>query len=162
MPIIIPESVFDKYYDIIDSTITDIFGVDCELGFVEKVEVVSNDFDNIPDNKSINAHRKKTGDYKREDKTYQEVETKETIRVKVYWSNKDWVKAGSQSLVVPDNSIQTIFFATDMDKIMRAKYLYVHNTIADIREYRFVMFGEPFPMGLRQNRYFGCFWQRAQ
>lgn len=162
MSISIPESVFDKYYSIIDSTITDIFGIDCTLVFVEKVEVISNTFDNIPDNKSINAHRKKTGDYKRENKTYTEVETKETIRLKVYWSNKDWVKIGGSDLVIPDNSIQTIFFASDMDKVMRAKYLLVHQDIETIREYRFVMFGEPFPMGLRQNRYFGCFWQRAQ
>jgi len=161
MPINIPESVFDKYYDIIDSTITDIFGIDCTLGFVEKVEVISNTFDNIPSNKSINAHRQRAGDYKREDKTFKEVEKEETIRLKVYWSSKDWVKAGGD-IVIPDNSIQTIFFASDMDKVMRAKYLRVHQNIEAIRDYKFVMFGEPFPMGLRQNRYFGCFWQRAQ
>lgn len=161
MPINIPESVFTKYYDIIDSTITDIFGIDCTLVFVETVEEVSNTFDNIPANKSINAHRQQTGDFKRENKTYKEVATEETIRLKVYWNSKDWVKVGS-STVVPDNSIQTIFFASDLDKVMRAKYLLVHQNIETLREYRFTMLGEPFPMGLRQNRYFGCFWQRSQ
>lgn len=161
MPLNIPESVFDKYYDIIDSTITNIFGIDCTLVFVEQVEEIANTFDNIPHNKSINAHRQHGGDYKRADKTFKEVETRETIRLKVYWDSKSWVKAGGD-IVVPDNSIQTIFFATDLDKIMRAKYLLVHQTIEDQREYRFTKFGEPFPMGLRQYRYFGCFWQRAQ
>lgn len=160
MPLRIPESVFDKYYDIIDSTINDIFGINCELVFVEQVEEISNTYDNIPPNKSINVHRKNDGDYKREGKTFREVEKKETIKLKVYWDSKSWTKIGN-AMVIPDNSIQTIFFASDLDKIMRAKYLLVHKDIADKREFRFVKFGEPFPMGLRQNRYFGCFWQRS-
>jgi hypothetical protein len=44
---------------------------------------------------------------------------------------------------------------------MRAKYLIAHKGIKDQREFKFKKFGEPFPMGLRQNRYFGCFWERA-
>lgn len=160
MPIRIPESVFEKYYDVIDSTITDIFGVDCELMFIEKVEEISNSFDNIPENKSINAHRRKADNYKRGNKTFKEVEKLETIRLKVYWDSKSWVKAGGD-IVIPDTGIQTIFFGTDLERIMRAKYLLVNNTIKDKRQYKFTMFGEPFPMGLRQYRYFGCFWQRA-
>jgi hypothetical protein len=160
MPLRIPESVFDKYYDIIDSTINDIFGVDCELVFVDKVQQVSNSYDNVPSNKSINAHRQKTGDYRREDNVYQEVERTETIRLKVYWDSKSWVKVGG-NIVAPDNAIQTIFFATDLDRLMRANYLVVHNNIAEKLDFRFIRQGEPFPMGLRQNRYFGCFWRRS-
>lgn len=160
MPINIPESVFKKYYDVIDSTITDIFGIDCQLVYTEKVEEISNTYDNVPYNKSVNAHRRRSDNYKRGEKTFKEVEKKETIRLKVYWDSKSWVKAGGD-IVIPDNSIQTIFFATDLDKVMRAKYLLVHDTIEELRHFKFTKFGEPFPMGLRQNRYFGCFWQRA-
>jgi hypothetical protein len=160
MPINIPESVFTKYYDIIDSTINDIFGIDCQLVFTEKVEEISDTFDNIPYNKSVNAHRRRSDNYKRGEKTFKEVEKQETIRLKVYWDSKSWYKAGGD-IVVPDNSIQTIFFASDLDKVMRAKYLLVHDTIKELRHFKFTKFGEPFPMGLRQNRYFGCFWQRT-
>jgi hypothetical protein len=161
VPIKIPESVFEKYYDIIDSTITDIFGIDCQLMYIDKVEEISNTFDNIPTNKSINAHRRQTaGDYKTGDKTFKEVEKFETIRLKVYWDSKDWVKVAGD-VVAPNTAIQTIFFATDLARIQRAKYLIVHDTISDQKLYRFVKSGEPFPMGLRQYRYFGCFWQRA-
>jgi len=117
MPINIPESVFTKYYDIIDSTINDIFGIDCQLVFTEKVEEISDTFDNIPYNKSVNAHRRRSDNYKRGEKTFKEVEKKETIRLKVYWDSKSWIKAGGD-IVVPDNSIQTIFFASDLDKVM--------------------------------------------
>ena len=159
MPVSIPESVFDKYYDVVDSTFT-IFGVTCQLVYVEKVEVISNTFDNIPDNRSVNAHRRRRGDYKRQTKTIKEVEKTEDIKIKVYWDSKSWVKAGG-NIVVPDNAIQTIFFASDMGKIVRAKEIIVHKDIKDKKEMRFQRFGEPFPMGLRQNRYFGCFWERV-
>jgi len=80
--------------------------------------------------------------------------------MKVYWDSKQWVKAGGD-IVVPDNSIQTIFFTSDLDKISRAKELIVHKDIKDLKEMRFTKSGEPFPMGLRQIRYTGCFWQRS-
>lgn len=35
MPVNIPQSVFDKYFDVIDSTF-DIFGVTCQLVSIEK------------------------------------------------------------------------------------------------------------------------------
>jgi len=155
----IPESVFTKYFEVVDSTF-EIFGVDCELVSVHKVEEISNTFDNIPDDKSINSHRRRNDLHKNQGKTYKEVEVLTDIRMKVYWDSKQWVKAGGD-IVVPDNSIQTIFFTSDLDKISRAKELIVHKDIKDLKEMRFTKSGEPFPMGLRQIRYTGCFWQRS-
>jgi len=160
MPVSIPESVFDKYYDVVDSTFT-IFGVTCQLVYVEKVEEISNTFDNIPSNKSINSHRRRGPEqYKRQDKVIKEVEKIEDIKLKVYWDSKSFVKTGG-NIVLPANSIQTIFFASDLGKISRAKELIAHKDIKDKKEMRFQRTGEPFPMGLRQNRYFGCFWERV-
>jgi len=160
MPIIIPDSVFDKYFDVVDSTFT-IFGVDCKLVYIEKVEEIADTFDNVPDNRSINPNRRRTDDFRREDKVYKEVEVYETVRIKVYWDRKSWVQVGKTSIVAPDNAIQTIFFTTDLGKIMRAKEMIVHNDISDETEMRFQRTGEPFPMGLKQTRYFGCFWERS-
>ena len=84
----------------------------------------------------------------------------EDIKLKVYWDSKSWTKIGGD-MVIPDGSIQTIFYATDLDKIMRAKELIVHKDIKTLRELRFKKHGEPFPMGLKQSRYFGCFWERS-
>ena len=159
MPINIPDSVFTKYYDVVDSTFN-IFGVTCQLVYIDKVEVISNTFNNIPNNHSVNAHRRPQDNYKRENKVYKEVEKTEDIKLKVYCDNKSWVKVGGD-MVIPDNAIQTIFFATDLPKISKAKELIVHKDIKDYKEMRFKMHGEPFPMGLKQNRYFGCFWERS-
>ena len=58
MPLNIPQSVFDKYYDIIDSTF-DIFGSTCQLMSIEKKEVIIKTPDNnLPDINSINDHRR--------------------------------------------------------------------------------------------------------
>ena len=88
------------------------------------------------------------------------MEKTEDIKLKVYWDSKSWTKIGGD-MVIPDGSIQTILFAKDVDKIMRAKELIVHKDIKDLLEMRFKKFGEPFPMGLKQDKYFGCFWERA-
>ena len=159
MPISIPETVFDKYYDVVDSTFT-IFGVTCQLVYVETVEEIVNTYDNIPSNRSVNAHRRPQDQYRRQDKVIKEVEKLEDIKIKVYWDSKSWIKVGGD-MVIPDNAVQTIFYATDLDKIMRAKELIVHKDIKDLKEMRFKKFGEPFPLGLRQSRYFGSFWERS-
>jgi hypothetical protein len=160
MPVSIPESVFQKYYDVVDSTFQ-IFGVTCTLVYPQTVEEISNTYDNIPENRSINAHRRHGNQlYKQQNHTYREVETYEDIKLKVYWDAKSFIKV-SASMIVPDNSIQTIFFATDLGKINRAKEMIVHKGIQDKVEMRFKKWGESVPMGLRQDRYFACFWVRA-
>lgn len=159
MPIRIPESVFEKYYDVIDSTITDIFGIDCTLVYIQEVEEIVDPDDNYPDNRGINPRRRTDGT-RRGNKVIREVETTETIRLKVYWDRKDWRKVTSD-IVLPETAIQTIFFDKDLERVMRANYLIVHNAIKDKKEYRFEMAGEPWPMGLRHYKYYGCFWERA-
>ena len=111
MPINVPQSVFDKYYDVIDSTFT-IFGVTCKLVYIETVEEISTSYDNLPTHNSISAHRRGGGNpaYRREEVVLKEVEKTEDIKLKVYWDNRAWIKV-SNDIVVPDNSIQTISYS---------------------------------------------------
>lgn len=160
MPISIPESVFDKYYDVIDSTF-DIFGVTCQLVSIEKKEVVVyNPDNNLPNVNTINDHRRGGGDRNRGTVTIKEVETLTDIKLKVYWDQKQWVGV-TDAVQVPDNSIQVIGPMTDLQAVLRAKELIVHKGIKDIKEMRFTRHGEHIPMGLRHNRYFGMLWKRV-
>ena len=161
MPINVPQSVFDKYFDVIDSTFN-IFGVTCQLVYIEKVEEISVSYDNYPPLNSISAHRRGPGvpAFRREDTVIREVEKTEDIILKVYWDNRSWIKVG-KDIVVPDNSIQTIGYMTDLPKILRAKELIVHKGIKDYGELRFIRSGEHYPVGLKQDRYFACFWERT-
>jgi|TARA_A100001037_G_C15096777_1_gene611871 hypothetical protein len=158
MPVNIPQSVFDKYFDVIDSTF-DIFGVTCQLVYVDLKEVNQDPDNNIPDHNSVNIHRRHDDQFDRENKTYIEVETTVDIKLKVYWDNKSFIKVGN--IAIPDNSIQTIGMMKDLPQILRAKYLIVHKGIKDYKTMRFEREGEHFPMGLKQDRYFGCFWKRV-
>ena len=160
MPIDIPDSVFTKYYDVVDSTFN-IFGVTCQLISIEKREViVYNPDDNIPDKNSINNHRRGGGTHKRGTKTIKETEVLTDIKLKVYWDQKQWTGI-TKDIVVPDGSIQTIGFMTDLPKVLSAKQLLVHKDIKDYKEIRFERVGEHVPLGLKQNRYFACFWKRT-
>lgn len=160
MTINIPQSVFDKYYEVIDSTF-DIFGVTCQLVSIDKVEeIIYNPDNNIPEKNSINAHRLRDGNYDRSHKTIKEVETLTDIKLKVYWDSKQWINI-TGAIQVPDNRIQTIGFMSDLPKILNAKALIVHKGIKDYKEMRFQRAGEHIPMGLKQNRYFACFWDRV-
>ena len=147
MPISIPQSVFDKYYEVIDSTF-DIFGVTCQLVSIEKREIITpyNPDDNLPD---INST-----------KTIKEVEVLTDIKLKVYWDQKQWIRTAN-NLVIPDNSIQVIAFMTDLPKLLKAKALIVHKGIKDYKEQRFERNGEHIPIGLKQDRYVALFWNRV-
>ena len=59
-------------------------------------------------------------------------------------------------MAIPDNAIQTIGLMTDLPKVLNAKYLIVHKDIKDYGVMRFERSGAHFPMGIKQNRYFGC------
>jgi hypothetical protein len=161
MPINVPQSVFDKYYDVIDSTFT-IFGVTCKLVYIETVEEISTSYDNFPTHNSISAHRRGPGvpAFVRETTVLREVEKTEEIKLKVYWDSRAWVKVGDD-IVIPDNSIQTIAYMTDLPKILRAKELIVHKDIESYGDIRFKKTGEHYPMGLKQTRYVACFWERT-
>ena len=160
MPINVPESVFEKYYDVIDSTFN-IFGVTCQLVSVSKVEeIVFTSGNNIPAFNSINAHRLANNHFDRGNKTFKEVETLTDIKLKVYWDSKNWIGI-SKGIVVPDGTIQTIGFMSDLPQVLNAKQLIIHKGIKDYKEMRFERSGEHIPLGLRQVRYFACFWRRV-
>lgn len=156
MAITIPDSVFEKYFEVVDSTF-DIFGVTCQLVTVTLEEIPYDPNNNIPDNNSIDIHRRHDDQFDRGEKSYREVETLEDLVLKVYWDNKSFIKVGS--VAVPDNAIQTIGLMTDLPKVLNAKYLIVHKDIKDYGIMRFERSGAHFPMGIKQNRYFGCFWK---
>lgn len=156
MPLNIPQSVFDKYNDIIDSTF-DIFGANCQLLSIEKKEVIVKTPDNnLPNINSINDHRRGGGgDRNRGNVTIKEIEVKTDIVLKVYWDSKEWIQI-SEGIVAPNAAIQTIGMMTDLTKVLSAKSLIINKGI----EMTFERVGGHIPMGIKTSRYFACFWKR--
>jgi hypothetical protein len=160
MPVNIPQSLFDKYFDVIDSTF-DIFGIDCQLVSIEKKEqIIYNPNNNLPINNSINNHRKSDGNINIGNKTIIETEVLTDIRLKVYWDDKQFIGIAGD-IVIPAGAVQTIGFMTDLPVILKSKQLIIHKDIKQYKELRFERFSEPVPMGLKHNRYFSCVWKRV-
>jgi len=162
MAINVPQSVFDKYFEVIDSTF-DIFGVTCQLVSIEKKEkIVYNPDNNLPDVNTINDHRRGGGDRDRGTVTIVETEVLTDIKLKVYWDKKQWTGI-TDAIQIPDGSIQTISYMTDLPKINKANYLIPHyDGIEKYDEMRFQKSGSSYPQGFKQNetRYVVTFWSR--
>jgi hypothetical protein len=161
MSINIPQSVFDKYNEGIDYTI-EAFGVTCQLVSINKIEVVDPApvNNNIPEKNSINAHRVRGGDYERQNKIIKEVEVLIPVKLKVYADPKTWINV-TGNIVVPDGTIQTVGYMSDLPKIMQAKAIIVHDAIKEYKELRYQRMGEYTPTGFKLDRYFSCFWKRV-
>jgi hypothetical protein len=161
MTINIPQSVFDKYNEGIDTTI-ESFGVICQLVSLNKIEVIepAPANNNIPEKNSINAHRVRGGDYERQNKIIKEVEVLTPIKLKVYYNPKSWINVAG-NIQVPDGTIQTIGYLSDLDIILQAKALIAHTSINNIKELRYQRLGEPSTFGFKQDRYFACLWSRV-
>jgi hypothetical protein len=161
MTINIPQSVFDKYNEGIDTTI-ESFGVICQLVSLNKIEVIepAPANNNIPEKNSINAHRVRGGDYERQNKIIKEVEVLTPIKLKVYYNPKSWINVAG-NIQVPDGTIQTIGYLSDLDIILQAKALIAHTAINNIKELRYQRLGEPSTFGFKQDRYFACLWSRV-
>jgi len=98
-------------------------------------------------------------------KGYKAVEATDSITLRIYWDRKNWVKTGAE-INIPDMSIQTIAYMTDLDKIEKAKYLIP--SYDGIEKYDPNAKNEKarisFPQGFKQNntKYVVTFWKRAQ
>ena len=68
MAITIPDSVFDKYFEVVDSTF-DIFGVTCQLATVTLEEIPYDPDNNIPDLNSIDVRRRHDDQFDRGEKS---------------------------------------------------------------------------------------------
>lgn len=97
-------------------------------------------------------------------KGYKAVEATDSITLRIYWDRKNWVKTGSE-INIPDMSIQTIAYMTDLEKIEKAKYLIP--SYDGIENYdpkaKYEKMGISFPQGFKQNntKYVVTFWTRA-
>ena len=93
---------------------------------------------------------------------YKAIESTDTINLRIYWDRKNWVKTGA-SIAIPDASIQTISYMTDLDKIEQCKYLVPkYDGIENYQtSAKYQKAGSSFPQGFNQNstKYVVTFWK---
>lgn len=90
------------------------------------------------------------------------IETTETIKLLIQWSPQTYYLKPGPGTVVPDGSIQTKGYITDLDSVMKASYLTIQNALADRLRLKFERLGDPIdPSNIIQGRYFICNWRRV-
>ena len=167
MAINIPRSVFDTYNEAVL-----LFTRTATLVFPEKKEDCPNCVMNTMGtrNKSVSFY-KAGGPYPFErgmpcpycnGKGYKASEATEDITLRIYWDRKSWVKIGA-SIDIPDGSIQTIAYMTDLPKIEQCKYMIPnYDGIEKYDKGKYEKSSASFPQGFKQNetKYVVTFWNR--
>ncbi len=162
----IPNEFFSKYVEYTEAMINDL-GIDTVVHYPPlKVECENCYFNTLPGVGASNTYRP-GGPYPFDNENicpyceglgYKEQESTDTMRVRAYFDRKSWLKI-SIPLGIPDGSVWTIGYMSDLMKIKRAAYITLPSNINTPLSY--TLFAEPIPWGLKRDRYFSAFWQRG-
>lgn len=85
----------------------------------------------------------------------------ENIRLAIEWSPARFVKP-LPNLVIPDGSIQTKGYVSDIPKIKRSIEMVAQTPMEPYIRYKFKLLGEPVDIfNILQNKFFYCLWERV-
>src|SRR5690606_1809544 len=82
-----------------------------------------------------------------------EVAVTETIRLRLYWNKRDWIKLAS-NIQVPEAAVMSSGFLSDMDKCVSCERAVFINEQSELTKYTFSLASEPFPHGFGKDKYF--------
>jgi hypothetical protein len=82
---------------------------------------------------------------------YRDKEVTGTIRLRIYWRPRDWVKIGN--INIPDASAQVIGYLSDLTKFRQASEIRLVNE-QGYDDFTMMLAGEPALHGFGKNRYF--------
>lgn len=161
----IPTGFFDKYYEACNLFLdNDNIGKNCTLYYTPKKTVCNNCTTSWFGGVSTNVY-KHGGPAPFSGKCplcggngYSEVEETDTVRLRVYWQKKNWVKI--ENLQYPNADAMIIGYSSDLIKVRQAQEikLYSDQTYMDGR---FKLSCEPALHGFGKNAYFIAYIQRV-
>lgn len=82
------------------------------------------------------------------------IEVTSTIRLRIYWTPKDWIIVPNVKFTEPDGMAMTIGYMGDLPGLEHAVALLLNKDLSGMTRYKCQRMGEATPYGLRQNRYF--------
>lgn len=85
---------------------------------------------------------------------YKEVENTDTIRLRIYWTRKEWLKVAN-SIGIDDADVMVIGYMSDLPKLQRAIEIKLAKDQNEA-EYRCTLAGKPTPWGFGKDRYFAA------
>lgn len=78
----------------------------------------------------------------------------------VLWDSKNWINP-PQNIAIPNNMIQTICDKTYLDKIMRCSEIQIAYPGTNNQSLKFKLSQDLTPVGLGDNNYLFCFWEKV-
>ncbi len=179
MTISIPQAVFDKYNEVMDYFLTDNnFSRLCKVYYPPLREPCANCNINHLGGSSSNVYQhggpapfSNLGCGYCGGNGYRETEVTDTLRLRIYWSKKDWItnsatlgggrfSLSDDSIVIGGSLAQCIGSIDDLPKILRAKEIQLLNEQKELDQ-RFVLASEPFLHGFGKTRYFVVYIKRC-
>jgi hypothetical protein len=88
-----------------------------------------------------------------------EADRTSAIRMRLYWTAKDWVKTGVR-IVAGECDVMAIGYMSDLPALKRAKAVIMPKDIEELIRYRCERVGKAIPWGFRQKRYFLQFFKQ--
>lgn len=164
MSINIPANIFDKYNEVVDYMLeNDNFSRICTLHYPTIKEVCvhcvglagnsvnSNQYGGpAPFNFNSCVYCGGAG--------YREKEVTGTIRLRIFWRPRDWIKSGN--IAMPDATCQVIGKVSDFENFMSAQYISLISQ-EGILEKDYKLSGKPFLHGFGKTRYFVAYMEDA-
>jgi len=175
----IPQEIFDKYFEVCDYLLEDNnFSRVCKIYYPPIKEACVNCTTNFGGGASSNVYQH-GGPAPFSNTTcgycggngYREKEVTDTLRLRIYWNKKDWIKtnstSGSQKFALGEDSIviggsiaQIIGSVDDIVKISRMREMQVISEQKELN-HRYILAAEPFFHGFGKHRYFVAFIKRC-
>ena len=167
MTLSIPDGLFDKYREAADWFIdNDNIGRNCLIIYPPKRTSCDNCITKMIGSTTTSVYRHggpapfSFGDCPMcGGNGYSEEESTDTIRLRVYWNRKDWVRI-TDGIGVDDADVMAIGYMSDISKVKRSIEI---KLVSDNNEaeYRATVTGQPTPWGFGRNRYFVVFLKGA-
>lgn len=159
----IPKSTVDKlfktYHGLVDQAY-EMFAVECDVIYLPKIEAQSQDLDNhIPEFNSINSRRRSSPDiYDNSNQTIIHTENSEKVRLRIYWSAKDWQSVYGYT-TVPENHVMFLAYLRDSLKLNSAVKARFTDKVGNV--YIFNRQSECIPYAFNKDRYCSSIWAQA-
>lgn len=163
----IPSGIFDEHEWIVDEFIDGETGRNCLIKYPPKPTQCDNCLLDPSTGRSSNIYND-TGPIAFSDHSLcprcggigrLELPSTDTIRLRVYWDPRSWIKIGV-SLAVPESSCMTIGYISDLHKLEKMTSIVINSDIQGIRRYEMQRAGEAVPHGF-QRRYFIQYFERV-
>jgi hypothetical protein len=151
-------TLLDNWRSLTDQSY-EIFGIECEIVYLKrKISYTPSVDENLLRFNTINSKRVPVDPSSYESEAYEEEEITENIRLKVYWTEKEWFKIFGLT-AVPAGHVVILSFLEDAERMNIATAIRHTDKFGNV--YTFSRSGQVIPYGFQKDRYGYSIWKQV-